>query len=445
MKKIHFIAIGGAAMHNMAIALHKNGNLITGSDDKIFDPAKTNLDNFGLLPSNEGWFPEKIHKDLDFVILGMHARADNPELIKAKEEGIKVYSFPEYVYEHSANKKRIVIGGSHGKTSITGMILHVLQSSGINADFLLGASVPGIDGNVKLSHEAQMIIIEGDEYLTSPDDLRPKFHLYKPHVAVISGIAWDHINVFKTFEDYKKQFEIFTQLIEPEGTLIYCAQDPHVCQVTQNTRSDIKKIPYSLPLHKIENGKTILINEGSEVSLEVFGNHNLLNLEAARLACVEAGLHLDDFYKHISTWKGAYNRLTKIHSSEHLTVFRDFAHAPSKVQATVEAVRKQFPDHQLIACLELHTFSSLSKEFLPHYQGSMDACDNALLFYSPHAVQLKRLELPQKEDIIDGFANSKLQVFTDPHQLKLFINQTISKQTVVLYMSSGNFDGMDLM
>jgi len=445
MKQIHFIAIGGAAMHNVAIALHKNGNIITGSDDKIFDPAKSNLYRYGLLPSNEGWFPEKIHKELDFVILGMHARADNPELIKAKEIGIKIYSFPEYIYEHSANKKRIVVGGSHGKTSITGMILHVMQNSGVNADFLLGASVPGIDGNVKLSNEAQMIIIEGDEYLTSPDDLRPKFHLYKPHVAVISGIAWDHINVFKTFEDYTKQFEIFAQLIEPDGTLIYCAEDENVCRVAHNSRNDIKKIPYSLPQHRIENGITYAITEWGDIQLEVFGNHNLFNMEAARCACEQAGVSSQDFYKHISTWKGAYNRLSKIYANNDLTIFRDFAHAPSKVQATVEAVRTQFPDHQFIACLELHTFSSLSKEFLPHYKGALDACDIALLFYSPQAVQLKRLEMPNASDIIQGFANSKLQVFTDSNQLKLCINKSISPQSVVLFMSSGNFDGMDLM
>lgn len=443
-KKFHFIAIGGAAMHNLAISLHKNGHIISGSDDQIFDPAKTNLLKYKLLPEKEGWFPEKISAELDAVILGMHARIDNPELERAKALGVKIFSFPEFIYEHSVHQKRIVVGGSHGKTSITGMILHVMKNSGIHTDYLLGASVPGIDGNVSLSENAPCIVIEGDEYLTSPIDLRPKFHLYKPHIAVISGIAWDHINVFKTFEDYKKQFKIFTDLIEPGGVLIYCSEDAEVVDVAASCRTDICKIAYSLPEHEVRNGTTFLKTSFGDVRLEVFGNHNLLNLEAARNVCNVYGVNDELFYSHIESWKGAYNRLTKISEEDGLVIFRDFAHAPSKVEATISAVRNQYPEHQLIACLELHTYSSLSKEFLQYYKGTMDHCDVPLLYFDPHAVEIKKLDMPDKNEIIDGFSNNMLQVFNEIQTMKLVIKESIQKRTVILFMSSGNFDNLDL-
>ncbi len=445
MKKYHFIAIGGAAMHNLAIVLHKNGYSVTGSDDKIFDPSRSNLAACGLLPDAEGWFPEKINKGLDAVILGMHARIDNPELEKARALGVKIFSFPEFIYEHSAAKTRIVVGGSHGKTTVTGMILHVMNACGKNPDYLLGAAVPGIDGNVKLSDFAQLMIIEGDEYLTSPIDPRPKFHLYRPHVAVVTGIAWDHINVFPTFENYRKQFEIFTDLIETDGTLVYCHEDEEVRIVAENSRPDIRKIPYHLPAHEIRNGITHLLTPYGECRLDVFGDHNLLNIEAARLVCGAAGISEVDFYSHISTWKGAYNRLNKIHEDDQLTVFRDFAHAPSKVKATIAAVRQQYPDHKLIACLELHTYSSLSQEFLPHYAGSMDRCDEALLYFSPHAVEMKKLRMPDETQIIHGFANPLMKVFTDVFLMQKTISELITGNTVVLYMSSGNFEGLSLV
>jgi UDP-N-acetylmuramate: L-alanyl-gamma-D-glutamyl-meso-diaminopimelate ligase len=442
---IHFIAIGGAAMHNLAIALHKNGFKVTGSDDHIFDPSRTNLLNYGLLPEKEGWFPDKITSEIDAVILGMHARIDNPELQKAHEAGLKIYSFPEFIYEHSKHKIRVVIGGSHGKTSITGMILHVLTAAGVEVDYLLGASVPGIDGNVRLSDTAEVMVIEGDEYLTSPIDPRPKFHLYRPHIAVISGIAWDHINVFKTFEEYKKQFEIFATLIEPEGKLIYCSEDENTTDVAMQSRKDIEKLPYALPPHHIHEGKTFLKTVYGEVGLNVFGNHNLLNIEAARLTCQLLNIGEELFYNAISSWQGAYNRLTKIHDSDHLVVFRDFAHAPSKVEATVNAVRKQFQDDHFIACLELHTFSSLSGEFLPHYRGSMDNCDVALLYFNPQAVELKKLKIPQEQDIVNGFGNPMLQVFSNIAELQRTIQLSLNERAVILYMSSGNFDDMDLL
>lgn len=445
MKQYHFIAIGGAAMHNLAIALHKNGFHITGSDDQIFDPSRSNLLKYGLLPEKEGWFPEKISSSLEAVILGMHARSDNPELLRAKELGMRIYSFPEFIYEHSKNKTRIVIGGSHGKTTITGMILHVLNACGIETDFLLGASVHGIEGNVRLSETAPLMVIEGDEYLTSPIDPRPKFHLYRPHIAVISGIAWDHINVFRTFSDYRKQFEIFSDLIEPNGELIFCADDPEVVSVAGRCRNDIRATAYSLPEHEVKNGVTYLHCADGNIQLEVFGNHNLLNIEAARQVCLRAGVKDKDFYNSISTWKGAYNRLTTLYQDDHLVIFRDFAHAPSKVSATVESVRKQYADFHFIACLELHTFSSLSKEFLPHYEGSMDLCDLPVIFFNPHALEMKKLESLKTSDIMNGFKNMNALILKDISDLKTAVRNSLQDRTVILFMSSGNFNDLDLL
>lgn len=442
MKKIHFIAIGGAAMHNLAISLHKNGYKVSGSDDQIFDPARTNLEKYGLLPKEEGWFTEKINDSLDAVILGMHARIDNPELIKAKELGLKIYSFPEFIYEHSKDMKRIVVGGSHGKTTITSMILHVMLKCGIDTDFLSGAAVPGVDGNVKLSTTAKYIVIEGDEYLTSPIDLRPKFHIYKPHVAIISGIAWDHINVFKTEEDYLKQFEIFVDLIQQNGKLIFFAQDEKLLQISKNLRADIEALAYSEPEYSIENAENILHTTYGDFKLKVFGSHNMQNIEAARLACNSTGISDEDFYKHISCYEGAYNRLTKIHETEKLTVFRDFAHAPSKVIATVEAVSKQYSDRKVVACLELHTFSSLNLEFIPQYENSLNKADVSILYFNPKTVEMKKLISPTAEFIRESFKNQQLEVFTDSVELHKRLYELVNEDLVLLLMSSGNFDNL---
>lgn len=442
MKKIHFIAIGGAAMHNLAISLHKNGCQVTGSDDQIFDPAKSNLLKYGLLPKNEGWFPEKINDSLDAIILGMHARIDNPELIKAKDLGLKIYSFPEFIYEHSKDMQRIVVGGSHGKTTITGMILHVMLKCGIDTDFLSGAAVPGIDGNVKLSNSAKFIVIEGDEYLTSPIDLRPKFHIYKPHVAIISGIAWDHINVFKTEEDYVKQFEIFVDLIEKDGKLIYFEKDEKLLQISSNLRSDIEALAYSEPKYSIENSENILHTTYGDFKLKVFGNHNMQNIEAARLACNSAGISDEDFYKYISSYEGAYNRLTKIKDSDNLIVYRDFAHAPSKVIATVDAVRVQYPSQKFVACLELHTFSSLNLEFIPQYENSLNGADVSILYFNPKTVEMKKLIPPTTDFIKKSFNNPNLEVFTDSMDLHKRLFELANERVVLLLMSSGNFDNL---
>jgi len=442
---LHFIAIGGSAMHNLAIALHKKGYRVTGSDDEIFDPSRTRLSGYGLLPEKYGWFPEKIHSGLDAAIVGMHAKGDNPELLRAKELGIKLYSYPEYLYEHSKNKTRVVIGGSHGKTTITAMILHVLQHCNIDADYMVGAQLEGFDVMVRLTDDARYMIMEGDEYPSSPIDLRPKFHLYKPNIAVVSGIAWDHINIFKTFNTYVDQFSTFVQTIEKPGTLIYCASDPIVKELCSKEDSDnLKLYPYHIPDHEVIDGKTHLIHEGNRFPIRLFGQHNLLNIEAVRMVCLQLGIENVGFLEAMETFKGASNRMEVVYQDQKNTVIRDFAHAPSKLKATVAAVREQFPGKRIIACMELHTYSSLSKEFLAHYKGSMDGADLAVVFYSLHALKLKRLPMLQPEMVATAFDKPGIQVITDKVVLEHLIRTNIATETIFLLMSSGNFGGLDI-
>ncbi len=441
---IHFIAIGGSAMHNLAIALHQKDYNVSGSDDEIFEPSRSRLQNYGLLPEKYGWFPEKIHSNLDAVILGMHARLDNPELIRAKELGIKIFSYPEYLYEQSKDKKRIVIGGSHGKTTITAMIMHVLQKAGLDFDFMVGAKLEGFDVMVKLTKEAPIMLFEGDEYLTSPIDRRPKFHLYHPHIAVISGIAWDHINVFPTFDNYVDQFRIFTDLIKENGTLIYPDNDEETVKLAEKARPDIHKKAYGIPSHRIENGISIIKDHGKEYPLNVFGDHNLLNMNAARFVCEAIGINSEDFFEAIQSFGGAANRLEKIAANTKCTVFKDFAHSPSKLRATLNAVRQQFPDRKLIACMELHTFSSLSGNFLSHYKESMLAADIAAVYFNPHALAHKKLAEITAEDIRQGFDQQNLNVFSNSEELQEFLLDQPKSNTVILLMSSGNYNGMNL-
>jgi UDP-N-acetylmuramate: L-alanyl-gamma-D-glutamyl-meso-diaminopimelate ligase len=442
--KVHFIAIGGSAMHNLAIALHKKGYEISGSDDEIFEPSKSRLLKYGLLPAKDGWDEGNITEDLDAVILGMHARADNPELLKAKKMGIKIYSYPEFLYEQSKDKKRIVIGGSHGKTTITAMILHVLRKCGIDTDYMVGAQLEGFDVMVKLSSEAPFMIFEGDEYLTSPIDRRPKFHLYKPDIALLSGIAWDHINVFTTFETYVEQFVLFIRQISTGGTLIYCNEDETLRKIAPSTRSDIILLPYSLPEHSKKDGVTYIHHDGKEIPLRIFGYHNLLNMNGARLVCNQLGVDDVQFYSTIQSFSGASKRLELIARSESTTVFKDFAHSPSKLEATVKAVKDQFPSKKLMACMELHTFSSLSSNFLPLYKGSMDAADIPVIYYNPHALLLKKLPPLTPEEIIKGFGNPDLEIFNDSELLcKRILAEDWTNKNLLL-MSSGDFDGMDL-
>jgi UDP-N-acetylmuramate: L-alanyl-gamma-D-glutamyl-meso-diaminopimelate ligase len=441
---VHFIAIGGSAMHNLAIALQLNGYKVTGSDDEIFEPSKSRLRERGLLPENQGWYPDKITKDIDAIILGMHARIDNPELLKAQELGIKIYSYPEFLYYHSQDKVRVVIGGSHGKTTITGMVMHVLKNAGLPFDYLVGSKLKDFDVMVKLSEDAPIMIFEGDEYLSSPIDRRPKFHWYKPNIALLSGIAWDHINVFPTEAIYNEQFTIFIELMQKGGTLIYCQDDEKLKEIVENSREDIKKIPYSVPDFKIENGITSLMTASGPVQLEIFGKHNLLNLNGARLICNHLGIKDEQFYKAISSFDGAANRLELVAKNGNSRLFKDFAHAPSKVKATIKAVREQYPEHKLVACLELHTFSSLNKNFLGQYSGSFDKVDEGCVFYNPHALSLKRLPDLQPGEIAEAFDFKNLAIFADSKELVRWLTKQTSEKVIYLMMSSGNFDGIDL-
>lgn len=441
--KVHFIAIGGSAMHNLAIALVKKGDQISGSDDEIFEPSKSRLKNYGILPEKEGWHPEKITEDLDAVIVGMHARKDNPELLKAQELGLKIYSYPEYLYEQAKNKKRVVIGGSHGKTTITSMILHVLNFHDIPNDYMVGAQLEGFEVMVKMTEDAPIMVLEGDEYLTSPIDPRPKFHLYKPDIALISGIAWDHINVFPTFENYVDQFRIFANLISKNGTLVYCSEDNEVQKIGNSSRKDIKAVPYSIPDHFIKEGLTFIINKNKDIPLKVFGEHNLMNIEGARLVCNELEITDDMFYDAIQSFTGASKRLELVAQNEHTTLFKDFAHSPSKLVATTNAVKAQFKNRELVACIELHTFSSLSLEFLSFYNGCLDQADIAKVYFNPHTIQLKKLPPITKEQVKQAFNNQKIEVYTDSGKLLKDLLNTDWKDKNLLMMSSGNFDGID--
>ncbi len=442
--RVHLIAIGGSAMHNMALALHEKGFVVSGSDDEINEPSKTRLKNAGLLPKKIGWFPEKITADIDAVILGMHAREDNLELIKAKELGLKIYSYPEYIYEATKDKTRVVIGGSHGKTTITAMILHVLNYHHINTDFMVGAQLEGFNTMVKLTKEAKIAIIEGDEYLASPIDRRPKFHLYKPNIAIISGIAWDHINVFPTFEIYVEQFKKFIELIEPNGTLIYCNEDKELQKVAASaTNTSIHKIPYAIPKHKIENGLTILEDNQQQIPLKVFGDHNLMNINGAHLVCQTLGITDSQFYEAIQSFKGAAKRLELVECTKDFSFYKDFAHSPSKLKATTSAVKHQFKDRTIIACMELHTFSSLNETFLAEYNGSMNEADEAIVYFNPHTIEHKKLKPITEQQVLNYFNRKDLQVFTDSQKLVSYLKNKHLKNHVLLMMSSGNFDGID--
>jgi len=431
-------------MHNLALALHHKGYQVTGSDDEVFEPSKGRLAKYGLLPAEMGWNEANITKDIDAVILGMHARADNPELLKAQELGLRIYSYPEYIYEQTKEKTRVVIGGSHGKTTITAMILHVLDKCGVNSDYMVGAQLAGFDTMVKLTEEAPVVILEGDEYLSSPIDRRPKFHLYKPNIALISGIAWDHVNVFPTFENYVEQFDVFVDLIEKGGKLIYCIDDAEVKKVAEESDNDISLLPYSVPPHVIENGVSFLLTDEGKIPLKVFGEHNLINLNGARLVCASLGVSDKDFYQAIQDFSGASKRLELLGSSNKTSVFKDFAHSPSKVKATVQAVKNQFEDRQLVACLELHTFSSLNLKFLEEYRKSMKHADEAIVYFNPKTLKHKKLPALTKKEVKKAFARKDLTVITDSKDLKEYLLDLNWKRKNLLMMSSGTFDGLDL-
>ena len=441
--RIHFIAIGGSAMHNLAIALHNKGEHVTGSDDEIFDPSRTRLAAKGLLPEQYGWFEDNISSDIDAVILGMHAKQDNIELLRSKALGLTIYSYPEFLYEQSKNKTRVVIGGSHGKTTITSMILHVMHYHDKDVDYMVGAQLEGFDTMVHLTKENDFIVLEGDEYLSSALDRRPKFHLYKPNIALLSGIAWDHINVFPTFDNYVEQFRIFLSQITHGGAIVYNQEDIEVKQVVETAQNQIKKYPYQTPRFSVENGDTLLDTEDGPMPIEVFGKHNLNNLEGARWICQLMGVQQEDFYEAIATFKGASKRLEKIGQGPTSIAYKDFAHSPSKVRATTQALKSQYPERSLLACLELHTYSSLNPEFLSEYKGTLNGADKAVVFYSPNAVKIKKLDAVSSSQILKAFQREDLVVFTDPAAFQDYLFEQDFTDTSLLLMSSGNYGGLD--
>ena len=443
--KVHFIAIGGSAMHNLAIALKNKGFEVTGSDDAIFEPSKTQLEQKGILPKEFGWFPEKITADTDAVILGMHAHADNPELARAKELGLKIYSYPEFLYEQSKEKTRVVIAGSHGKTTITSMILHVLSFHNKEIDYMVGAQLEGFDCMVKITEDTDFMILEGDEYLSSAEDRQPKFLHYHPNIALISGIAWDHINVFKTFDDYLEQFRKFTESITSGGVLVYNEEDEEVVKIVENSQKYFRKLPYKTPEYSIREGKVYLKTSVGEIPLSVFGKHNLLNMEGAKLICQQLGIMEEEFYEAIMSFKGASKRLEKVERKDGGILYKDFAHAPSKVKATVAAFKEQFKQEKTYGFLELHTYSSLNPIFLEQYKGAMDGLDTGVIFYSEEALKIKRMEPISPEMIKEKFGNPDLKVFTNAESLHEYWKTLDKTQGAYLMMSSGNFGGLDLV
>ncbi len=441
--RVHFIAIGGSAMHNLALALHQKGEQVSGSDDTIFEPSKSRLKKAGLLPDESGWFPEKITSNVDAIILGMHAKKDNPELLKAQELGLKIYSYPEFIYEQSKEKTRVVIGGSHGKTTITAMILHVLHYHDKAVDFMVGAQLEGFDTMVHLTQENDFILLEGDEYLSSPTDPRPKFHLYQPNIALLSGIAWDHINVFPTVEEYVKQFEIFVDTMTHGSVLVYNGEDKILEGIAEKATKPTRKQAYFTPEYKVEDGVSLLATPEGDMPLEIFGQHNLNNLAGAKWICQLMGVDEADFYEAIAGFKGAAKRLEKIVENEDTVIFKDYAHSPSKVKATTRAVKQQYPNKKLWACFELHTYSSLNADFLQEYRDTLQAADEALVFYSPEAVKIKQLEAIEVEQIKTAFQHQNISVYTNAEAFKEKLKAVDLHDTVLLLMSSGNYGGLN--
>jgi UDP-N-acetylmuramate: L-alanyl-gamma-D-glutamyl-meso-diaminopimelate ligase len=445
MNNIHFIAIGGAIMHQLALALQRQGYTITGSDDEINDPAKSNLAATGLLPPAHGWYPEKITKNIDAIVLGMHAKADNPELLRAKELGIPIYSFPQYIYEVSKHKQRVVVAGSHGKTTITSMIMHILKMQGVDFDYMVGAKVAGFDSSVRLS-DAPLVVLEGDEYPASAEEKKPKIFFYQPQISVLSGIAWDHINVFPTYEIYLQQFETYLRNMQPGATVYYNAEDEEVKKVIASSAQQLNALPYRMPAFHYEQGDAVLDTETGPVKVSVFGRHNLLNMEAAVAVCVQLGIAKSDCYKAIASFAGAAKRLEKLAERDGLVAYRDFAHAPSKLKATLDAVREAYPDRELIACFELHTYSSLNEQFLQEYAHSMDAADKAIVHFSHHAIELKGLPELESATVKKYFAREDLIVSDNKGKLEAEVRGALAaagKPVCLLLMSSGTFDGID--
>lgn len=439
---VHFIAIGGSAMHNLAIALSRKGFTVTGSDDEIFEPSLSRLEKQGILPKNTAWNVDNIHDGLSAVILGMHARIDNPELLKAKELNLPIFSYPEYLFEQSKDKIRVVIGGSHGKTTITSMLLHACKKLAVDVDYMVGAQLDGYDCMVRLTETAKIMILEGDEYLSSPIDRRPKFHLYKPSIGLISGIAWDHINVFPTFENYVEQFDIFCDCIEDKGKLVFNKEDNEIQKLAKKHKDRLQTVAYSTPNFQPNETGTTLEFEGLNYDLQIFGPHNLQNLMGALRLAESIGIKANDFLSAMNDFTGAGKRLQKVVEDKSFVMYKDFAHSPSKLKATTSAVKHQYPKRELVACMELHTFSSLKKDFLPHYKDAMSKADVAIVYYSPDVVAHKKLPPISKELVFEGFGGAVI-VLNNTKEVLDFINAKSWSNKVLLMMSSGNFDGIN--
>lgn len=442
--RIHFIAIGGAVMHNLAIVLKRKGNHVTGSDDKIIEPATSNLEREGLMPAKIGFDAANITEDIEAVILGMHAREDNEELLRAQELGITIYSFPEYIYEVSKKKQRVVIAGSHGKTTITSMVMHVLKEAGYDFDYMVGAKVKGFDTSVKLTETAPIIILEGDEYLASPINRESKFMFYKPNVALITGVAWDHINVFPDYDDYVEQFKKFAYTMEEWGFLTWYAHDEELKKIFNDYDAKVRIRPYDTHDFAIRNNVTYLKSDFGDIALKVFGEHNLQNIAGAKNVCNELGVFDEDFYRAIATFEGAANRLQFVAGNERTVIYKDFAHSPSKLTATVNATKNQFPQRDLIAVMELHTFSSLNKEFLSQYEGSMDNADVAVVFFDKETFAHKKMPVLKETFVKEAFGNHALHIFTDRESLNEFLYEQEWSNANLLLMSSGNFSGLNI-
>lgn len=452
--KVHFIAIGGAAMHNLAIALHKKGYKVSGSDDEIFEPSRSGLERYGLLPEKTGWDPQKVTPDTDTIILGMHAREDNPELKRAKElqqqqqsgtqqpPKLKIQSFPEFLYDQTRDKTRVVVGGSHGKTTITAMVMHALKTNGIKFDYMAGSRIEGFDTMVGLSDDTELAVFEGDEYLSSALDRRPKFHLYRPHIALLSGIAWDHINVFPTWENYLDQFRKFIDFIEPGGALVWCSEDPELNKLIHSSNLTIDAFPYQTHPFAIRDGATYLINP--QVSVPVFGAHNMQNLNGARLICNILGINDERFYRSIQTFPGSKKRLQLLAQNTATSVYLDFAHAPTKVNATTMAMKNQYPERELVAVLELHTYSSLNAGFLQHYKDSMLTPDRAMVYFNPKTIEHKKLPPLTRKQVRDAFGRQDLEVSNSADELMKELREMNWDNKNLVIMTSGNFDGQDL-
>jgi UDP-N-acetylmuramate: L-alanyl-gamma-D-glutamyl-meso-diaminopimelate ligase len=442
-QRIHFIAIGGSVMHNLAIALKEAGHQVSGSDDEIFEPSRSVLQKKGLLPDKEGWFPEQLDKSVDIVILGMHAAKDNPELLAAQKLGLKILSFPDFIYENSRDKQRIVIAGSHGKTTITAIIIHVLNYYKRKFDYVIGARIRGIENTVKLSN-APIIVIEGDEYLASALDPTPKFLKYQHHIGLISGIAWDHANVFPTEEEYVRQFDLFADETPKGGILIYCEQDPMAMIIGKKERTDVLSVPYKSHPHTLDSGQFYLTDHKQEIPVRIFGSHNFQNLNGAKEVLKKVGISPEQFYRAISSFEGAAGRLEVVKENGSTTVYKDFAHAPSKVKATVKAVKEIHPLRELLACVELHTYSSLNKRFLPQYKDALKNAQVPVVYFNPEKVKAKKLEPLSESDIKAAFANPSLHVFDNTQQLESFLQEQSWRNKNLLMMSSGNFGGIDI-